>query len=184
LPSSRTGINPAGSSWPAASSWTGGSPGRLRVSQLPTMASKGPASASVTTRQIVAFDGGGAGRAPARRYRSASTGCRVSLTQPTCNDSVSRRLRRPASNGTASAQSPSRPCTQAGPRTQGKSRSAQPRTLSHGLRGPCPWLARPRGPCPWLSVENRRFRRPFWRPGPRPPYVRGHRDTPVRSATR
>ena len=32
LPSSRTGINPGGSSWPAASSWTGGSPGSLLIS--------------------------------------------------------------------------------------------------------------------------------------------------------
>jgi hypothetical protein len=39
-------------------------------------------SASVTTRQIVAFDGGGAGAAPARRYRSASTGGGTSFTQP------------------------------------------------------------------------------------------------------
>jgi hypothetical protein len=33
-----------------------------------------PASASVSTRQIVVFDGGGAGAAPLRRYRSP--GCR------------------------------------------------------------------------------------------------------------
>jgi hypothetical protein len=39
-----------------------------------TVASKTSASASVITRQIVAFDGGRAGRAPARMYRSASRG--------------------------------------------------------------------------------------------------------------
>jgi len=46
------------------------------------MASKASAPASVITRQIVDFDGGRAGLAPARRYRSASTGGGTSCTQP------------------------------------------------------------------------------------------------------
>jgi hypothetical protein len=46
------------------------------------VASKTSASASVTTHQIVAFDGGRAGLAPARMYRSASTGGGTSFTQP------------------------------------------------------------------------------------------------------
>jgi hypothetical protein len=82
LPSSRTGISPAGLSWPAAPSRAAASPGSRPISQPPTAASKAPASASVITRQIVAFDGGRAGRAPARMYRSASTGDGTSLTQP------------------------------------------------------------------------------------------------------
>jgi len=52
------------------------------VSHLPTAASKAPASASVSTRQIVVFDGGPAGRTPARMYRSARTVAGTSLTQP------------------------------------------------------------------------------------------------------
>src|SRR5271165_352038 len=86
LPSSRTGISSARSSWsapaPAALPWPAGPASRLLISQLPTVASSTSASASVTTRQIVAFDGGRAGPAPARRYRSASTGGGTSLTQP------------------------------------------------------------------------------------------------------
>jgi len=46
------------------------------------MASKTPASASVITRQVVAFDGGRAGLAPARMYKSASTAGGTSFTQP------------------------------------------------------------------------------------------------------
>ena len=37
---------------------------------------------------------------------------------------------------------------------------------------------------PWPSVESRRLRRPSWRPGRRPLYVRGHRDIAPYSATR
>jgi hypothetical protein len=36
----------------------------------------------VITRQIIASDGGRAGLAPARRYKSASTGGGTSFTQP------------------------------------------------------------------------------------------------------
>src|SRR5262245_33623909 len=79
LPSSRTGTNPARSSPPALSlslaAW------RV-ISHRLTVASKASASASVTTRQIVALDGGRAGLAPARMYRSASTGGGTSFTQP------------------------------------------------------------------------------------------------------
>jgi hypothetical protein len=45
-------------------------------------ASKASASASVSTRQIVVFDGGPAGTPPARIYRSAKTAAGTSLTHP------------------------------------------------------------------------------------------------------
>jgi len=41
-----------------------------------------PASASVSTRQIVVFDGGGAAAAPLRRYTSARIAGGTSATQP------------------------------------------------------------------------------------------------------
>jgi len=69
LPSSPTGINPAGSGWPAASSRAAGSPARPPISQLPTAAAKASAPTSVITRQIVAFDGGAAGLVPARKVQ-------------------------------------------------------------------------------------------------------------------
>ncbi len=52
------------------------------ISHLPTAASNASGSASVSTRQIVVFDGGGAGAAPLRRYRSARIAGGTSATQP------------------------------------------------------------------------------------------------------
>jgi hypothetical protein len=52
------------------------------ISHVPAAASNAPASASVITRQIVVFDGGGAGAAPLRKYRSARTAGGTSATQP------------------------------------------------------------------------------------------------------
>ena len=69
LPSSLTCIN-AGwqASSPASRPAAAGAvnPARL-ISHLPTARSNAPASASVSTRQIVVFDGGGAAAAPLRR---------------------------------------------------------------------------------------------------------------------
>jgi len=54
------------------------------ISQAPVTASRAAASVPVTTRQIVAFDGGPAtGRvAPHRRYRSSSTSAGTSAAHP------------------------------------------------------------------------------------------------------
>jgi hypothetical protein len=52
------------------------------VLDLPATASNASVSASVSTRQIVVFDGGGAGAAPLRRYRSARIAGGTSATQP------------------------------------------------------------------------------------------------------
>jgi hypothetical protein len=49
---------------------------------VPTAASNASASASVSTRQIVVFDGGGAGAAPLRRYKSVKIAAGTSATQP------------------------------------------------------------------------------------------------------
>ena len=84
LPSSLTCINareksspPA--SWPAVAGMV--NPARF-ISHVPAATSSAPASASVSTRQIVVFDGGGAGAAPLRRYKSARTAGGTSATQP------------------------------------------------------------------------------------------------------
>jgi hypothetical protein len=83
LPSSLTCINVSGQSSSPASrpAAAGGEPGRL-ISHVPTATSNAPASASVSTRQIVVFDGGGAGAAPLRRYTSARIAGGTSATQP------------------------------------------------------------------------------------------------------
>ena len=52
------------------------------ISHVPAATSNAPASASVSTRQIVVFDGGGAGAAPLRRYKSARITGGTSATQP------------------------------------------------------------------------------------------------------
>jgi hypothetical protein len=52
------------------------------VSQVPTAASNASVPVSVGTRQIVDFDGGGAGAAPPRRYRSVKTAAGTSATHP------------------------------------------------------------------------------------------------------
>jgi hypothetical protein len=52
------------------------------ISRAPTAASSTSGSASVSTRQIVVFDGRAAGMAPARRYRSARTAADTSATDP------------------------------------------------------------------------------------------------------
>jgi hypothetical protein len=79
LPSSRTGTNPAWSPPPApspfAAAWR-------PISRLPTVVSKTSASASVTTCQMVALDGGRVELAPARMYRSASATGGTSFAQP------------------------------------------------------------------------------------------------------
>ena len=65
-------------SWPAPGPV---SPARS-ISHVPAAASSSPVPASVSTRQIVVFDGGGAGAAPHRRYRPARTGDGTSATHP------------------------------------------------------------------------------------------------------
>src|SRR5215475_2347729 len=81
LPSSRT--------WPIACRACPPSPAgpaasaaRPLTSQVPATVSKTSGSASVSTRQIVDFDGGPAGVAPALVYSSASTPAGTSATQP------------------------------------------------------------------------------------------------------
>jgi hypothetical protein len=52
------------------------------INHVPTATSNAPASASVSTRQIVVFDGGGAAAAPLCRYTSARIAGGTSATQP------------------------------------------------------------------------------------------------------
>ncbi len=83
LPSTRTGIRAAS---PPPRPLLARSPAALTrsISQVPVAASKAAASAPVTTRQIVAFDGGPApGRtAPHRRYKSSITSAGTSAAHP------------------------------------------------------------------------------------------------------
>jgi hypothetical protein len=86
LPSRRTGISSTRSAGsapvPVSDSGLSVSPSRPLTSQVLTAVSNTSTSASVTTRQIVAFDGGPTGSASARAYSRANSGAGRSLTQP------------------------------------------------------------------------------------------------------
>ena len=81
LPSSLTCINARErSSAPAVAAVV--NPARS-ISHVPTAASNASVPASVSTRQMAVFDGGGAGTAPLRRYTSAGIAGGTSATQQT-----------------------------------------------------------------------------------------------------